>query len=55
MIWTDSELHAIDMMRRYGGSFVNALAALCMRADAFNAGRLRSTFSDYFTEYGVKK
>ena len=51
MIWTYTELHAIDMMRRYGDSFVKAFAVLCILADETNANRLRVAFAEYFAQY----
>ena len=51
MIWTHTELRAIEMMSQYGGSFVKTLADLCRRADETNAGRLRIAFPDYFMQY----
>lgn len=46
---TDSYL--VDVMLRYGGSFVQALAQCWLRADAQNRARLKAAFPDVWAEY----
>lgn len=41
----------IEMMEKYGGSFVKALAECYRRADPINARKLENTFREYFDEY----
>lgn len=44
-------LEVLDMMDRYAGSFVKALAEAWRRADLNNQQRLMSTFKDYYDQY----
>ena len=46
-------MEAIDLMEKYGGSFVKALSTAWYRADANNRQKLEKTFS-YFEEYEAK-
>jgi hypothetical protein len=47
---TDSQV--LEAMRQYGGSFVQGLAALYLRADPENQAKLRAAFSDEWQHYG---
>ena len=44
---------AINMMEKYGGGFVKALAFAWHKADPYNKARLETAFS-YFEEYEQK-
>ena len=44
-------LKVVDMMERYGGGFVNALAACIRRADEVNLQKLHSAFPEYWKQY----
>ncbi len=48
---TDSEMAVIEAMETYGGSFVKALAECFRRADPINFGKLKNTFSEYWSRY----
>jgi len=48
---TDQEIKVVDMMARYGGSFVKALAECFYRADHVNFGVLKSSFPAYWKQY----
>ncbi len=41
----------IVAMRRFGGSFVEALGEAALRADSWNMARLKKAFPDYFHKY----
>lgn len=45
------DLKMIEMMEKYGGSFVQALAQCMIQADNNNYVKLISTFSNYVSEY----
>jgi hypothetical protein len=45
----------VDNMRKYGGSFVKALAECIAHADSENMEKLKYTFANYFTEYHPDK
>jgi hypothetical protein len=47
---TDSQV--LEAMRQYGGSFVQGLAALYLRADPENQAKLRAAFADEWAHYG---
>lgn len=47
----DSEQKVISAMRRYGGSFVAALAEAYIVADGNNRRLIRETWADYWTQY----
>ncbi len=47
----EEEHKIIEAMERYGGSFVQALAAACWRADPNNFQRLKKAFPEYWREY----
>ena len=46
---TDWEI--VEAMRRYGGSFVQALAVCVQRADPENLQRLKAAFPELWAEY----
>lgn len=47
----DHDYQVVQMMERYGGSFVQALAVAFQRADHFNFQRLKNAFPEYWNEY----
>jgi hypothetical protein len=47
----DEDLHTIEKMRQYGGSFVKALADLAARADHVNLQKIKDTWPEYWKEY----
>jgi|TARA_Y100000310_G_scaffold270565_1_gene284482 hypothetical protein len=47
----EKDLAMIEAMSKYGGSFVQTLAALLSRADPINYAKLKATFPEYFGEY----
>lgn len=51
----DYMLYVADLMTKYGGSFVVALAECYRRADGGNKTILLSTFTNYFLEYTPDK
>lgn len=51
----DYMLFVADLMTKYGGSFVVALAECYRRADSGNKTILLSTFINYFLEYTPDK
>ena len=50
----DADYWTIEAMRKFGGSFVQALAECAERADANNLSKLKAAFPEYFTEYSAK-
>jgi hypothetical protein len=48
---TPTNFEIVNAMARYGGSFVQALAAAFERADPDNFARLRAAFPEYWDEY----
>jgi hypothetical protein len=46
-----TEFDVVEAMRRYGGSFVQALAVCWQRADIVNRHRLEDAFPDIWAEY----
>lgn len=48
----DHDLDVIEMMEKYGGSFVVALAGAARRADANNLAKIKETFAEYWKQYG---
>lgn len=48
---TDKDTVVIYRMRRYGGSFVKALAECFLVADATNFKKLKKAFGQYWREY----
>lgn len=49
----DFKMEMVDAMRRYAGSFVQALAECISRADMTNLRKLVETFPEYCKEYAV--
>jgi hypothetical protein len=49
----DQEQATISFMKRYGGSFVQALAEAYICADMQNRARIRSAFADYWDRYSA--
>ena len=47
----DKDLAVMKAMRAYGGSFVQTLGDLAMRADSNNLARLKKAFPKYWEEY----
>ena len=47
----EQDYKVIEMMEKYGGSFVQALAECFHRADSHNTARLKYSFPDYWSEY----
>jgi hypothetical protein len=47
----DHDLDVIEMMEKYGGSFVVALAGAARRADATNLAKIKDTFAEYWKQY----
>jgi len=41
----------LEAMDRFGGSFIQALAALYRRADDANRGTLKAAFATYWAQY----
>ena len=48
---TEEDDKIIEMMEKYGGSFVKALSNCARYADSINFVRLKETFNEYFVEY----
>lgn len=46
-----SDLDVILAMRKYGGSFVRALAEAALRADDSNLARIKTAWPDYWEKY----
>ena len=46
-----TKFEMMEAMRRYGGSFVQALAECFARADATNFAKLYLAFPDYVDQY----
>lgn len=44
-------MRVVEMMEKYGGSFVKALAEACYHADPINLAKIKTTFSEYWEEY----
>lgn len=47
----DQDIHIINAMSTYGGSFVKALAAAARVADSNNYAKLKNTFNDIWVRY----
>jgi len=45
------DLHVVDAMELYGGSFVKKLAAALKAADTNNAARIKGAFPDLWCKY----
>jgi len=48
---TKEDLKVVEAMSRYGGSFVQALADACRRADNFNMEIIKKTWPVYWDVY----
>lgn len=44
----------VDNMRRFGGGFVQALAAAWVRADLDNRARIKAAFPELWEKYSAK-
>lgn len=51
MITLDESIMVADNMTRYGGSFVQVLASLILRADAVNLEKIKITWPEYWNKY----
>ena len=51
----EKDFNTVEMMTKYGGSFVKALAELCHRADYPNLAKIKHTWPDYWKEYEKKE
>ena len=51
----DLKLQVADNMKRFGGSFVQALSNCIIMADSNNLKKLIKTFKNYFIEYAPAK
>ena len=49
----EKDRYTIAAMQRWGGSFVQALAQAARRADAENLRRIKTTWPEYWREYGA--
>lgn len=49
---SDERIQTIRAMRRFGGSFVRALASALEVADEHNAAKLVAAFPEYMRTYG---
>ena len=47
----EQDFHTVEMMTKYGGSFVKALAELCHRADPINLQKIKDAWPDYWQAY----
>jgi hypothetical protein len=50
---TPEDAKVVEMMQRYGGGFVQALAAACARADDQNLLRIKGAFPEYWERYAA--
>ena len=48
----EKDSQTIAAMQRWGGSFVQALAQAARRADAENLRRIKTTWPEYWRDYG---
>ena len=48
---TEEEIKVVEIMEKYGGSFVKALTRCFWQADQNNFIKLKSAFIDYWIEY----
>ena len=49
----EQDTHTVEMMAKYGGSFVKALAELCWRADPINLRKIKITWPEYWSRYEI--
>jgi len=47
----EEDYRVVEAMERYGGSFVQALALLCFRADHVNLNKIKATWPEYWLQY----
>lgn len=47
----EKDYKTVEMMERYGGSFVKALAQLAHKADQQNLAKIKETWKEYWREY----
>lgn len=47
----DQDLKIVQMMEKYGGSFVHALAQACYHADPDNLELIKKTWPLYWAQY----
>lgn len=47
----DKDYYTIEAMRKYGGSFVQSLAAMAQQADHINLHKIKTTWPKYWAEY----
>ena len=47
----ESDFKTVEMMSKYGGSFVKMLAKLAHRADPINLEKIKSTWPKYWGQY----
>lgn len=45
------KLDTVELMKRFGGSFVKALAECILRADQTNLKKLQDAFGNYISQY----
>jgi hypothetical protein len=50
----ESDGRTIEVMARFGGSFVKALAEAARRADPINRERIKTAFREYWSDYAGK-
>jgi hypothetical protein len=48
---TEKDYETVELMQKYGGSFVQALAVACTKADQHNFRTIKKAFPQYFAEY----
>lgn len=48
---TDRDCWTLDAMKRFGGSFVQALSEVAQRADDTNLSLIKSTWPKYWAQY----
>lgn len=47
----EKDYFIVEAMEKWGGSFVQALAKLARAADPLNLGKIKVTWSNYWSEY----
>lgn len=48
---SEEDFEVVEMMEKYGGSFVKVLAELARRADPINLIKIKLTWPEYWMEY----
>lgn len=51
----DYKLKVVENMQTYGGSFVQTLAQLILRADGANLQKIQATWPEYINQYAPEK